>query len=133
MGLVFEALYCPEGGFERRVAIKRIHPHLAATPSFVDAFRAEAELSARLAHPSIVQVLDFGRVGDSFFLAMEFIDGVTLAALIVSAGAQRRELGPALVGHLLVASIDEARRAQASAPADDDPPTQVDTAKDHGA
>jgi len=50
MGVVFEALYCPEGGFERRVAVKRIHPHLAATARFVDAFRAEAELSARLAH-----------------------------------------------------------------------------------
>ncbi len=101
MGLVFEALYCPEGGFERRVAVKRIHPHLAATRRFVDAFRAEAELSARLAHPSIVQVLDFGRVGDSFFLAMEFVDGLTLGALSGLATAQRITPSPAIVGHVL--------------------------------
>jgi serine/threonine-protein kinase len=39
MGTVFEAVYCPEGGFERRVAVKRIHPHLAELPRFVEAFR----------------------------------------------------------------------------------------------
>jgi serine/threonine-protein kinase len=101
MGLVFDALYCPEGGFERRVAVKRIHPHLAATPRFVDAFRAEAELSARLTHPCIVQVLDFGRVGESFFLAMEFIDGMTLGMVVHHSADQRRTLEVPIVAHVL--------------------------------
>jgi hypothetical protein len=101
MGAVYEAIYCPEGGFERRVAIKRIHPHLAADEKFVSAFRAEAELSARLAHPAIVQVMDFGRVGDSFFLAMEHVDGVTLHTFIARLGARSERLPPSLVGYVL--------------------------------
>ncbi|MFI5302511.1 MAG: protein kinase, partial [Polyangiales bacterium] len=101
MGMVFEALYCPEGGFERRVAVKRIHPHLAAEKKFVDAFRDEAELSARLAHPCIVQVFDFGRVADSFFLAMEFVDGMTLSALVYRAKQRNVRLSPELVAFVM--------------------------------
>jgi serine/threonine-protein kinase len=82
MAEVIEALYCPEGGFQRRVAIKRIHPHLAERPRFVELFRSEAELCARLAHPNVVQVMDFGRIQDTYFLAMEFVDGLTLAQLL---------------------------------------------------
>ena len=78
MGTVYEAVYCPEGGFQRPVAIKQIHPHLARDEAFVARFRHEAELCSRLAHPNIVAALDFGRVEDTYFFAMEFIDGVTL-------------------------------------------------------
>lgn len=99
MGFVFEAVYCPEGGFERRVAVKRIHPHLAATDRFVEAFRDEARLSARLAHPAIVQVLDFGRIDDSYFLVMEYVEGVTLGAMM--SRTKDEPLAPDLVGHVL--------------------------------
>lgn len=87
MGEIYEAVYCPEGGFERRVAIKRVHEHLAAEPRFVELFRAEAELCSRLAHPSCVQVMDFGRVGETYFLAMEYVDGITLARFITCCAA----------------------------------------------
>jgi serine/threonine-protein kinase len=99
MGFVFEALYCPEGGFERRVAVKRIHPHLAATERFVEAFRDEASLSARLAHPGIVQVLDFGRIDDSYFLVMEYVEGLTLGAMMQR--TRGKPLPPDVVGHVL--------------------------------
>ncbi|HUB09784.1 MAG TPA: serine/threonine-protein kinase [Myxococcales bacterium] len=85
MGEVFRASYSSEGGFERPVAIKRIHPHLAANPSFVDAFRREAQLSSRLTHPNIVQVLDFGTEGGGYYLAMEYVQGVSLQALMAQA------------------------------------------------
>jgi hypothetical protein len=101
MGEIFEALYCPEGGFERRVAVKRIHAHLAANARFVDAFRAEAALSARLAHPAIVQVMDFGSVGESFFLAMEYVEGATLERLVAHLRARHDRFEASLVGHLL--------------------------------
>jgi serine/threonine-protein kinase len=78
MGAVYHATYCPEGGFQRPVALKRIHPHLVQHDRFVEAFRNEAEIGSRLTHPNIVQVLDFGRIDDTYFLAMEFIDGITL-------------------------------------------------------
>lgn len=82
MAEVFTATYSPEGGFERRVAVKRVLPAYAEREDFVAMFRREAELGAQLAHPNLVQVLDFGRHMDSWFLAMEFVDGVTLSALL---------------------------------------------------
>jgi serine/threonine-protein kinase len=100
MGTVVEALYCPEGGFERRVAVKRIHPHLAEQRTFVDAFRAEAELCARLSHPNIVQVVDFGRVEDTYFLAMEFVDGLTLARFMSRAFARRVQIPIDVAAHI---------------------------------
>jgi eukaryotic-like serine/threonine-protein kinase len=100
MGVVYEATYCPEGGFARPVAIKRIHAHLAQAPAFVDAFRAEAELSARLVHPNIVQVFDFGRVDDSYFLAMEYVDGLTLAELMRRARAGSLVVPSKVLSHI---------------------------------
>ena len=101
MGTVYRASYCPEGGFERTVAVKLIHPHLARMPRFVTSFRDEAELSARLAHPNIVQVLDFGRVEDTYFLAMEHIDGMTLAALVKRLRQLDYALEPRVVVYIL--------------------------------
>jgi eukaryotic-like serine/threonine-protein kinase len=87
MGTVYEALYCPEGGFQRPVAVKRLHPALAQEESVVAFFRNEAELSARLVHPNIVQVHDFGSVDGTWFLAMELVDGVSLRVLMKRAWA----------------------------------------------
>jgi serine/threonine-protein kinase len=100
MGTVYEALYCPEGGFERPVAIKRIHPHLAAEPTFVSFFRNEAELSARLVHPNIVQVLDFGSVDGTYFLAMELVDGLTLRSLMKRAAGAGIAIPPSIVAYI---------------------------------
>ena len=87
MGEVFRATYSPEGGFSRPVALKRITPQLAADEQVVQGFRAEAELCSRLLHPNIVQVLDFGRVEDTYFLSMELVDGGTLLDLAERARA----------------------------------------------
>jgi len=97
MGGVFRATYCPEGGFQRPVALKRIHPHLARQEEFVDRFRAEAELCSRLLHPNIVQVMDFGRVGETYFFAMEFVDGLTLLELVLRCRHYKRMIPPRLV------------------------------------
>lgn len=100
MGEVLLATYCPEGGFERAVAIKRIHPHLARNPRFVDAFRSEAELCARLNHPGIVQVMDFGRTEGTYFFAMELVEGLNLSQLIKRARQQRKPLPGGMVAFI---------------------------------
>ncbi len=69
----------------RVVAIKRILPHLLDDISFVRMFQNEAELAARLSHPAIVDIYDFGKVEEHFYIAMEFIDGVHTGDLIVRA------------------------------------------------
>jgi serine/threonine protein kinase len=63
-------------GFDRRVAVKRILPHLLDSPDFVRMFLGEAKLAAQLTHPNIVHIYDFGKVESDYFLAMEFVDGV---------------------------------------------------------
>jgi hypothetical protein len=92
MAEVFAATYSPEGGFERKVAVKRVLPAHANDEQFVSLFRREAELGATLAHPNLVQVLDFGRHLDSWFLAMEYVDGVTLSALLRACAARGEQV-----------------------------------------
>ncbi|ATB27229.1 serine/threonine-protein kinase [Melittangium boletus] len=96
MAEVFRATYSPEGGFEKVVAIKRILPAYAEDEDFVTLFRREAELGSLLNHPNIVQVLDVGRFGDTYFMAMEHIEGVSLRELLKSHGS----LPPAVVAYL---------------------------------
>lgn len=80
-GVVHEAIYSPAGGFERRVAVKVLHPSLATEPSFIDGLRREAELGSRLAHPNVVTIHDFGQHEGVAFMAMEYVDGMTLDRL----------------------------------------------------
>jgi serine/threonine-protein kinase len=100
MGVVYRAVYCPEGGFERDVAVKRVHAHLASQPRVVEAFRREAALCSRLVHPNIVQVLDFGSVDESYFFAMEYVDGMSLAELLRTVRDRNERIPSALVTYI---------------------------------
>ncbi|MFO0686743.1 MAG: serine/threonine-protein kinase [Sandaracinus sp.] len=82
MATVYEAVREGEGGFRRKVAVKRIHPHLARDRAFADMFLDEARIAARIAHPNVCQVLDYGRHQGESFLAMELLDGHTLSQLL---------------------------------------------------
>jgi serine/threonine-protein kinase len=57
-------------------------PELARDPEFEARFIAEAKVAVRLSHANVVQVFDFGRIGESLFIAMEYVDGLDLAALL---------------------------------------------------
>lgn len=79
-------------GFSKRVAIKRVHPHLSEKKRFVAMFLDEARLSARLSHPNCVQVFDIG-VGDStYFIVMEYVDGSDLKELMAMLASHGRAL-----------------------------------------
>jgi serine/threonine protein kinase len=82
MAEVFLAKAYGAHGFEKTLAIKRILPELASDPEFAARFIAEAKVAVRLSHANIVQVFDFGRIGESLFIAMEFVDGLDLAAML---------------------------------------------------
>lgn len=69
-------------GFEKTLAIKRILPELARDREFEERFIAEAKVAVRLSHANVVQVFDFGRFEESLFIAMEYVDGLDLAALL---------------------------------------------------
>jgi serine/threonine protein kinase len=89
-------------GFKKKVAIKRVLPHLAQNESFIEMFLDEARLSARLNHTNIVSVFDISKREDTYFLIMEFIDGVNLKRVMESLTkrGQRMRLGEAV--HLCI-------------------------------
>jgi serine/threonine protein kinase len=82
MAEIFLARQESMAGFAREVVIKRIHQHLGNDPEFITMFLDEAMLVARLSHPNIVSVYEFGTEGGSHFLAMEYVDGHPLSAAI---------------------------------------------------
>ncbi len=82
MAKVYRARAAGPGGFEKTLVVKCILPHLAQDPQFIEMFLAEARLAARLNHPNLVQIYDFGEAEGAYFLAMEYIDGPTLRALL---------------------------------------------------
>lgn len=90
MAEVFLAVQSGPERFRRFVAIKRILPHLADSPQFVSMFMDEARLAARLSHPNIVHIYEFGEVAGSYFIAMEYVDGIDLSPIVL--GGQNRLL-----------------------------------------
>ena len=71
----------PEG-FSRELVVKRMLPHLSADPEFRELFREEARIVARLGHPNVAHVYDFGEDDETSYLVMELVRGVDLRALI---------------------------------------------------
>lgn len=82
MAEVFLARAQSVGGFEKLVAIKRLLPPFNSDRQITSMLGDEARLSVWLNHPNIVQILDFGRVGKTYFIAMEFVEGCDLCDLI---------------------------------------------------
>ncbi|MCA8962827.1 MAG: serine/threonine protein kinase [Planctomycetes bacterium] len=75
MGAVYEAR---QPGLDRRVALKILPPHVGQDPAFAERFAREAQSLARLSHPHIVTIYDFGETGGLTYLVMEYVDGVDL-------------------------------------------------------
>jgi serine/threonine protein kinase len=84
MGVVYKAMMKGVEGFERCVVVKQVRPELSRNAEFVRSLVAEARLAARLHHPGIVQVFELGQADDEHFLAMEYIEGADLSALLAS-------------------------------------------------
>jgi serine/threonine-protein kinase len=86
MATLFLAATDGAGGYEKTVALKRIHPHLAKDRRYLEMFLDEARLAARIVHPNVCGVIDFGESEGAHFLAMDFIAGVPLAELLRTVG-----------------------------------------------
>ncbi len=111
MGELYLAARVGPGGFQRLVALKKMKNAGQADRDRVERFLAEARLTARLSHPNIVAVHDIGRLDDGWFIAMEYVAGVSLSQLVRRA-AQR---GLHLPAELAVPIVEEACGALAHA------------------
>jgi len=75
MAEIFKAKAPGLGGFEKILAIKRLHPRYSEDADFIEMLIDEARISVELSHSNIAQIFDLGKVEDHYFIAMEFIDG----------------------------------------------------------
>jgi serine/threonine protein kinase len=82
MAEVYLARQKGPAGFVKLVAIKRLLPHLHADKGLVEMFLDEARIAARISHPNVVQIFDLGQVDDTYFIAMEYLDGESLAKVL---------------------------------------------------
>ncbi|HEX2688449.1 MAG TPA: serine/threonine-protein kinase [Kofleriaceae bacterium] len=82
MASVYKAVVRGAAGFQRTVAVKHIKPEFRALKNYIDMFIEEARVGSELAHPNIVQVHDFCSEAGSYYLIMEWVEGVDLGALI---------------------------------------------------
>ncbi|WP_253899843.1 serine/threonine protein kinase [Corallococcus carmarthensis] len=89
----------PEG-FEKEVVIKRVRAFLASDPDFVQMFIAEARLASRLNHANVVQIFDFDKHEDTYYLAMEYVRGCSLWELRKRSKEAMSPMPPMLVAHI---------------------------------
>ena len=82
MATVYKAVQKGAAGFQRTVAIKHIKPEFRAIKNYVDMFIEEARVGSELAHPNIVQVHDFLAQDGSYYLVMEWVEGIDLGHFI---------------------------------------------------
>src|SRR5215212_1359224 len=82
MATVYKARVRGAAGFQRPVAVKHIKPEFRALKNYIDMFIEEARVGSDLAHPNIVQVHDFCAENQSYYLIMEWVEGIDLGALI---------------------------------------------------
>ncbi|QDE67156.1 protein kinase domain-containing protein [Myxococcus xanthus] len=106
MAEIFLAKLLGADGFERNVVIKRMLPHLTNNPDFVEMFRDEARLAAKLAHPNIVQIQELGFAEGCYYICMEYLAGEDFSTTLRLAGRKRHYVPLPIVLRVL---IDAAR------------------------
>ncbi len=111
MATVYLARATGSAGFEKLVAIKVIHPHLAAEPNLVEMFLDEARIAAQIHNPHVVEILDLGHERGDYFMVMEFVDGETLSALIRALRPEGEHLPLPVVLQILIDACEGLRAA----------------------
>ncbi len=111
MADIYLAKLIGPGGFEKQLVIKQIRDTLSRHREFVDLLVTEAKTLVSLSHGNIVPIYELGVVDGVYFIAMEYIDGTTLAGLMGAAGD--RALEPAMAGYIfgeILKGLDYAHR-----------------------
>src|SRR6266852_5669618 len=105
MAEVYVARRAGPHGFQKTMAVKRILPQYARDPDFVAMFIDEARVCARLGHPNIVQVFDFGEQDGELYMAMEYVDGTTGARLIRAAASRSDDISLDVCLHIALSVL----------------------------
>ncbi|HUB07445.1 MAG TPA: serine/threonine-protein kinase [Myxococcales bacterium] len=103
MAEVFLARQDGPQGFAKTVVIKKILPHFVTDAQFVQMFLNEARLAALINHPNVVSIYELGEdpAQETYFMAMEYIDGCNLKRLAQGASEQKKAISPALAARVI--------------------------------
>ncbi|MDZ4696402.1 MAG: serine/threonine-protein kinase [Deltaproteobacteria bacterium] len=101
MAEVFRAVAPGTGGFRRVLVLKRILPAMSRDARFVEMFIDEAKISALISHPNVVQVFEFGQIEGSHFLAMEYVHGRNLSAVMAKLADLGRTSPPDVIAEII--------------------------------
>ena len=100
-------------GFEKYVALKMIHPNFAEDEQFIQMLVDEAKIAVQLTHGNIAQTFDLGRVGETYYITMEFVDGADLYKILRRGSEQDVEMPLdvcAFIGKEIASALDHAHR-----------------------
>jgi len=115
MAEVFRASTLGVAGFRRQLAIKRILAQHASDHEFIAMLVDEAKIAVALRHPNIAEIYELGRAEGTYYIAMEYVQGKTLAAVLKDGAACGRPLPLALAVHIamqVAAGLYAAHQAQ---------------------
>ncbi len=104
MGHIYEAILLGEEGFEKRVAIKMVREDFSKANDFIDLFIGEAKLVADLVHQNIVQIYKLGKARRRYYIAMEFVHGITVRDLM-RRHAELKSLIPVDLGVFIISRV----------------------------
>lgn len=97
-------------GFEKLLALKRIHPHLAEEEGYIQMFLDEARIASRITHPNVCSVFDFGEADGEYFIAMEYLVGEPLSRVhrrvVANADQRSSPLLPARMAHIIAQACE---------------------------
>jgi eukaryotic-like serine/threonine-protein kinase len=102
MAKVYLAVLSGPMGFEKEVALKKIDARLTQDDRFVKALINEARLGGQLRHKNIVEVYEFNQVGEDYYLAMEYVNGWTLDAVVRNCRNANKPIPPGVVLQLAI-------------------------------
>ncbi len=101
MAEIYKAKTFGVDGFEKLLAIKRILPHCSSDKEFITMLIDEAKLSVLLSHTNIVQVYDLGKVGEDYFISMEYINGINLREVLSRASEAGEKFTEEIVVYIM--------------------------------
>lgn len=106
MAAIYKAV---QVSLDRVVAIKILHGHLAQDQNFITRFEREAKAAANLQHENIVNIIDFGKAEDVYFIAMEYVEGRSLKDLIASIKFIPLDIA-LTIAHAIIQGLDHAHK-----------------------
>lgn len=104
MAELFKAKRKGVEGFEKILAIKKILPHMSDNEEFITMFIDEAKLAAQLSHHNVCQIFDLGKIENSYYIAMEYVHGKDLRA-VLKAARQKNKTVPVEIAVLITSKI----------------------------